>query len=68
MSLKVFHIIFITSSVVLAFGFAIWSFQEYFRVGGTSNLGFGAASLAVGVGLIFYGKAVWKKLQSITKD
>lgn len=68
MSLKVFHIVFVTASILLAFGFGFWSIEQYLHVGGMSNLAFGIVSPVVGIALVFYGKAVWKKLQSITRE
>lgn len=49
MSLKAFHVLFITASVVLAFGMAAWLLK-------TSALG-ATAACAVGLGLIGY--EVW---------
>ena len=68
MSLKVFHIVFVAASVLLSFGFAFWSIEQYLHSGGARDLAFGIASAVVGIGLILYGRAVWKKLQSITKE
>jgi hypothetical protein len=68
MSLKVFHIVFVTASVLLAFSFGFWSFEQYLHGGGAGDLASGIASALVGIGLVFYGRAVWKKLQSITKE
>ena len=61
-------IVFVSASVLLALGFGAWSFSEYAQVGDAGYLAYGLASLGVGVALIFYGRAVWKKLQSITKE
>ena len=49
MSLKAFHVVFITASVLLAFGLAAWCMK-------TSALG-AVAAFAVGLGLIGY--EVW---------
>jgi len=68
MSLKVFHIVFVTASILLALGFGFWSIEQYIHAGGASNLAFGIISPVVGVALMFYGKAVWKKLQRLTKE
>jgi len=65
MSLKAFHIIFITVSCALAFGFGVWMLRAYASPeGGTSDLIYGVASLAVGVGLVFYGRYFLKKLKN----
>ena len=66
MSLKALHIVFIVASIVLAFGFGAWSLNAYKEEGAQSNLWFGIGSLAAGVLLIVYGKAVLKKLKDIS--
>jgi hypothetical protein len=66
MSLKALHIVFIVASIVLAIGFGAWSLNEYFHEGARSNLWFGIGSLAVGVLLIIYSRAVLRKLKDIS--
>ncbi len=51
MSLKGFHIVFITLSILLAIGCAAWSFANQ------TALAFGIASVVAAVALIFYG--IW---------
>ena len=53
---------FIILSIVLAFGFGIWSVMQ----GGALYLALGIGSLAAGVGLIFYFKYVFKKLKGVS--
>jgi hypothetical protein len=65
MSLKVFHIVFITASTLLAFGFGGWSLTEYFTQGGLSTAILGFASVAAGLALIWYGRAILKKFRWI---
>jgi hypothetical protein len=60
MSLKAFHLVFVTVSIALAFGFGVWLAVQ----GGLWDLIFAAVSAAVGVGLIFYERYFLKK----TKD
>ena len=65
MSLKAFHVIFITASSVLAFGFGAWLLSGYRGPDGTtSDLLFGITSLAVGVGLLVYERFFLKKLKN----
>jgi hypothetical protein len=65
MSLKTFHIIFITASCLLAFGFGVWMLMAYRSPEGqTSDLIYGLLSLAAGVGLIFYERYFLKKLKN----
>jgi hypothetical protein len=66
MSLKTFHLIFIIASTLLAFGFGVWEVNQYKTDGATQDLAFGVLSLAAGVGLIFYGRYVFKKLKDIS--
>jgi hypothetical protein len=65
-SLKTVHLIFITASTLLSFGFGAWSLNNYFSTAGApTDLLMGGASVAFGVGLIFYGKYFWKKLKNL---
>ena len=65
MSLKAFHLVFITAAVVLAFGFAGWLLRGYFSPEGRArDLVFALLSVAAGVGLIAYERYFLKK----TKD
>jgi hypothetical protein len=67
MSLKAFHIIFVTASTLLAFGFGAWSLAAYFTAtGGTLDLILGSASAIAGIALIVYGKYFLKKLKNIS--
>ncbi|MBI5385788.1 MAG: hypothetical protein HZA90_14015 [Verrucomicrobia bacterium] len=68
MSLKVFHLIFVAASILLAFGFGGWCFMQLSRGGGLGNLASGIGSLAVGAALIVYGRAVWRKLQQLDHE
>lgn len=66
MSLKAFHIVFITASVLLAFGFGAWSLVAYSDTGRWVDLAFGGVSIVIGVGLIVYGRYFLKKLRDIS--
>jgi len=66
MSLKAFHIVFVAASILLAFGFGVWSFLEYKDQGRTADLIFGAGSLLAGIVLIVYARAVLRKLKDIS--
>ena len=64
MSLKAFHLVFITASCALAFGCGVWSLKDYFSADGvTSDLVFGLVSFAIGVALIIYERYFLKKLK-----
>jgi len=66
MSLKAFHIIFITAAILLAFGFGAWLANNFFADGGVLNLVFAALSVAAGVGLIFYERYFLKKTKKVS--
>ena len=67
MSLKAFHLIFISASCALALGFGIWGLKNYFSAeGSTQDLLFGIGSLAVTVGLVFYERYFLKKLKNVS--
>lgn len=66
MSLKAFHILFITVSTLLAFGFGGWELTRYFRgVNGGLDLALGLISVSCGVALVLYGKYVFNKFKRI---
>ncbi|HTD68722.1 MAG TPA: hypothetical protein VK846_19550 [Candidatus Limnocylindria bacterium] len=66
MSLKALHVVFIVASIVLALGFGGWSLNEFAQKGARSDLWFGIGSLAAGLLLIIYGKAMLRKLKDIS--
>jgi hypothetical protein len=66
MSLKAFHILFVAASIVLSFGFAAWALAQYSNSRDGLMLVFGLGSGAAGVGLVFYGRYVLKKLKKIS--
>ena len=67
MSLKTFHIVFITLSSALALGCGVWLLISGFSADGTKkDIFFGISSLLGGVGLIFYGCYFLKKLKNIS--
>lgn len=66
MSLKTFHLIFITAASALAFGFAVWELRNYWSaVGALQDLLLGLGSLLVGGGLIVYERYFLKKLKNV---
>ena len=67
MSLKAFHLIFITASCALALGCAIWEIKNFFSADGKLlDLLFGLGSLLAGVGLIFYERYFLKKFKDVS--
>ena len=65
MSLRAFHVLFITLSVVLTAFFAAWAFGQYRAEPAGSYLAVAMASLAAGVGLVVYGAAFLKKTKAL---
>ena len=67
MSLKAFHLVFISFSCLLAFGFGAWLLHGYHSEGASSTwLAGGLASCLTGVALIVYGRYFLKKLKHIS--
>lgn len=65
MSLKTFHIVFITVSTLLSFGMAAYAILE---VEGGIRFLWVVLSLTVGIVLILYGKAFMKKMKDIQSE
>jgi len=65
MSLKSFHIVFVAFAVLLAFFFGGWLLHEYRSSGQPAQLFGGIASILAGAGMIWYGRAVLRKLKHI---
>ncbi len=67
MSLKAFHLLFITAATALAFACGAWGLKDFFSEGGRAwDLVFGLGSLAVGVGLILYERYFLRKLKKVS--
>jgi hypothetical protein len=65
MSLKVFHIIFISLSVVLTFGFGLWLLFGESGEGGPAHALGALLSFVVGVLLILYEIKIVKKFRAL---
>jgi hypothetical protein len=65
MSLRFFHIVFITLSTLLSFGFAVWLFENYRAQNNASELRLAIFSAILGVSLISYGVWFFKKSRRI---
>jgi hypothetical protein len=67
MSLKAFHVVFITASSLLCFGFGGWLLRTYRGPEGAgSDLVWAIAALAAGVGLLVYEGFFLKKLKHVS--
>lgn len=66
MSLKTFHIVFVAISTLLAFFFAGWLVNLYLTTKAIGALIGAILAALAGVGLIWYGKSVLRKLKQIS--
>lgn len=66
MSLKAFHLLFITASVALSFWFGWYELDRYATTKVAADLWFGVGSCVMGVALIAYGIYFLKKLKNIS--
>ena len=65
MSLRMFHMVFIGVSVVLAAFVAAWAGQQYQALHSVTHAMTAALSLAAGGGLIAYGTAFQRKTRQL---
>jgi hypothetical protein len=69
MSLKMFHVVFVTAAELLTVGFSAWGFLNYFgsESGGSRvDLWYGIISAAAAMGLLVYGRYFLKKLRNVS--
>lgn len=66
MSLKAFHLIFVTALSSLAFGLSAWKFKTYAAERAGSDLAWAVAALLGGIIVIVYGKYFLKKLKHVS--
>jgi hypothetical protein len=59
MSLKTFHLVFVTAMSSLAFGCSLWRFT-------VADALFGSLAALVGVGVVIYGIYFLKKLKNVS--
>ncbi len=66
MSLKAFHLVFITASSGLSFGCGVWGLKNYWSAGShVPDLLFGLGSLLAGVLLLVYERYFLKKTRKV---
>jgi FlaG/FlaF family flagellin (archaellin) len=65
MSLRMFHIVFIAVSVILAAFVAAWAVQQYQAAHAAGYMATAALSLATGGGLIAYGTAFQRRTRTL---
>jgi hypothetical protein len=68
MSLKAFHVFFITISVLMCLGFGAWCISSDYARGRTAYLIAGYASFGLGVLLVLYEIAFLRKFKDLDKE
>ena len=66
MSLKAFHIIFVTASIAVSLFLGIWSFMSYQTTHARADLIYVICSAVAVIALLWYGKYFLKKLKHIS--
>ena len=65
MSLKAFHLVFVTVTTMLAFVVAGWAVMQFLDTRQAGYLAAAAGSLAFGAAMVYYGKIFLKKFKDI---
>ena len=65
MSLRIFHIVFVTVSIALSVFVAIWGVREYVATRSSGALVLSAVFVLCGVILVFYAGRVFRKLKEL---
>jgi steroid 5-alpha reductase family enzyme len=66
MSLKAFHLVFVSASVLLMLGLTAWCLGNYRRSDSSMDLVWSAAALASAAALLVYGRFFLRKLKHIS--
>ncbi|MFO1460051.1 MAG: hypothetical protein U1G08_11650 [Verrucomicrobiota bacterium] len=66
MSLKAFHVVFVSVCILLTLVVSSWCFGNYSDGGTAHDLAWGIVSLVFGAGLAAYGKIFLKKFKNIS--
>lgn len=65
MSLKAFHVFFISLSIVLSVGLGGWGVNSYVTRGSIGSLALGVIFFLTGLALLVYGRAFLRKMKEI---
>jgi hypothetical protein len=65
MSLRIFHVVFVTVSIALSIFVAIWGVHEYIVSRSNGALALSAAFVVCGAILIWYANRVFRKLKEL---
>ena len=66
MSLKAFHLIFVSASVAVSLFLGVWSFLSFRATGSRVDLVYVATSIIAIVALLWYGRYFLRKLKHIS--
>lgn len=66
MSLKAFHIVFVTVCTLLCLGLGVWALREHRETQETGSLVLGIGALVAAVVLVIYGRWFLKKLKNVS--
>ena len=67
MSLRIFHLVFIALSILMAAWVGGWGVNRYMADGGAGNLTLGVGFFLTGVALLVYGVKVLRKFREIVR-
>jgi hypothetical protein len=65
MSLRFFHLVFVTLATLLCFAFAAWLYENYRVEGGSAGLAGAVVAVLGGVAMLVYGVRFYKKSKKI---
>jgi hypothetical protein len=65
MSLRIFHIVFISVSTALTVYIAVWGVHEFVLSRSTLGISMALVAVAGGASLVWYGKRVFHKLKEL---
>jgi hypothetical protein len=66
MSLKAFHLVFVTALSSLAFGCSAWKFKSFAADRANADLLWAIVALLGGIAVLVYGKYFLKKLKNVS--
>ena len=66
MSLKAFHLIFVSASIAVCLFLGVWSFLSFRATGSRADLVYVATSVIAIVALLWYGRYFLRKLKHIS--
>jgi drug/metabolite transporter (DMT)-like permease len=65
MSLRIFHVIFVTASVLLCAFVTVWATQSFLRDRNAAWIALAALFVVCGIALVVYGRKVFRKLKEL---